>query len=49
MCVALDVEALMDVNPRLLAVKNKGCIITFDQRIALNAVHGAKMENLVVL
>lgn len=32
-----------------LAVKNNGCLVTFDQRIPLSAVHGAKAEHLLVL
>lgn len=32
-----------------LAVENKGRMVTFDQRIALAAVQGAKAEHLVIL
>lgn len=32
-----------------LAVKHQGRLVTFDQRIPLSAVHGAKAEHLVVL
>jgi toxin-antitoxin system PIN domain toxin len=32
-----------------LAVKNQGCLVTFDQRIPLSAVPGALVEHLVVL
>ena len=42
-------KQLTDVYLLGLAVKNKGRMVTFDQRIALSAVHGAKAENLVVL
>lgn len=42
-------EQLTDVYLLGLAVKNEGCMVTFDQRIALAAVRGAKAEQLVVL
>lgn len=42
-------KQLTDVYLLGLGVKNKGRMITFDQRISLKAVHGAKAENLVVL
>lgn len=32
-----------------LALKHKGCLATFDQRIALSAVRGAKPEHLKLL
>jgi len=32
-----------------LAVKHQGCLVSFDQRIPLSAVHGATPEHLVVL
>jgi len=32
-----------------LAVKHQGCLVSFDQRIPLSAVHGATSEHLVVL
>ena len=32
-----------------LAVKHQGCLVSFDQRIPLSAVRGAKSEHLVVL
>lgn len=32
-----------------LAVKNHGCLVTFDQRIPFSAVHGARPGHLVVL
>ena len=32
-----------------LAVRHQGRLVTFDQRIPLSAVHGAKPEHLVVL
>lgn len=32
-----------------LAVKNQGCLVTFDQRIPLSAVHGARPGHLVIL
>ena len=32
-----------------LAVKNHGCLVTFDQRIPLSAVNGARPGHLVVL
>lgn len=42
-------KQLTDVYLLGLAVKNQGRMVTFDQRIALNAVQGARAENLVVL
>jgi toxin-antitoxin system PIN domain toxin len=40
---------LTDVYLLALAVKNQGRLVTFDQRIPLSAVRGAKTENLVVV
>lgn len=42
-------KQLTDVYLLGLAVKNKGRMVTFDQRISLEAVYGANAENLVVL
>ena len=42
-------KQLTDLYLLGLAVKNKGRMVTFDQRISLEAVHVAKSENLVVL
>jgi len=40
---------LTDLYLLALAVKNKGCLVSFDQRIPLSAVHGARSAHLVVL
>lgn len=40
---------LTDLYLLALAVKNKGCLVSFDQRIPLSAVHGASSAHLVVL
>ena len=40
---------LTDLYMLGLAVKNQGCLVSFDQRIPLSAVHGASAEHLVVL
>lgn len=40
---------LTDLYLLALAVKNKGCLVSFDQRIPLSAVPGASPEHLVVL
>lgn len=32
-----------------LAVVHEGCVVTFDQKFPLSAVHGAKIENLRVV
>lgn len=42
-------KQLTDLYLLGLAVKHQGCFVTFDQRIPLSAVQGAKPENLVVL
>ena len=42
-------KQLTDVYLLALAFKNRGCMVTFDQRIALQAVQGARTGNLVVL
>ena len=42
-------KQLTDVYLLGLAVKNRGRMVTFDQRIALDAVRGARAEHLVVL
>ena len=42
-------KQLTDVYLLGLAVKNKGRMVTFDQRITLAAVQGAKAEHLVIL
>jgi len=40
---------LTDLYLLALAVKNKGCLVSFDQRIPLSAVQGARPEHLVLL
>lgn len=40
---------LTDLYLLALAVENKGCLVSFDQRIPLSAVPGASPEHLVVL
>jgi toxin-antitoxin system PIN domain toxin len=42
-------KQLTDLYLLGLAVNHQGRFVTFDQRIPLNAVHGAKPEHLVVL
>jgi len=42
-------KQLTDLYLLGLAVKHKGCLVSFDQRIPLSAVHGAKPEHLVIL
>ena len=42
-------KQLTDLYLLGLAVKRQGCLVSFDQRIPLSAVHGAKAEHLVVL
>ena len=42
-------KTLTDLYLLALAVKNKGCLVTFDRAIALSTVKRAKPENLVVL
>lgn len=42
-------KQLTDLYLLGLAVKHQGCLVTFDQRIPLSAVHGANPEHLVVL
>ena len=42
-------KQITDVYLLGLAVKNKGRMVTFDQRIALDAVVGATAKNLVIL
>lgn len=42
-------KQLTDLYLLGLAVKHQGCFVTFDQRIPLSAVQGAKPQNLVVL
>lgn len=42
-------KQLTDLYLLGLAVRHQGCLVTFDQRIPLSAVHGAKPEHLVVL
>ena len=42
-------KQLTDLYLLGLAVKHQGRFVTFDQRIPLNAVHGAKTEHLVIL
>ena len=32
-----------------LAVRHKACLVTLDRNIAINTVHGAKAQNLLVL
>ncbi len=44
-----SVKQLTDLYLLALAIKHQGRFVTFDQRIPLNAVHGAKPEHLVVL
>jgi uncharacterized protein len=40
---------LTDLYLLALAVKHKGCLVSFDSAIPLNAVKGAKKQHLVVL
>jgi len=42
-------KQLTDVYLLGLAVKHQGCLVSFDQRIPLSAVHGAKPDHFVVL
>jgi hypothetical protein len=42
-------KQLTDLYLLGLAVKHQGRLVTFDQRIPLSAVHGAKPKHLVVL
>lgn len=42
-------KQLTDLYLLGLAVKHEGRLVTFDQHIALSAVHGAQPKNLVVL
>jgi predicted nucleic acid-binding protein len=42
-------KQLTDLYLLGLAVKHQGCLVSFDQRIPLSAVHGASSEHLVVL
>jgi uncharacterized protein len=42
-------KQLTDLYLLGLVVRNQGCLVTFDQRIPLSAVLGAKPEHLVVL
>ena len=40
---------LTDIYLLGLAVRHKACLVTLDRNIALNTVHGAKAQNLLVL
>ena len=40
---------LTDIYLLGLAVRHKACLVTLDRNIAINAVHGAKAQNLLVL
>lgn len=40
---------LTDIYLLGLAVRHKGCLVTLDRNIAVNTVHGAKAQNLLVL
>lgn len=42
-------KQLTDLYLLGLAVRHQGCLVTFDQRIPLSAVHGAQPKHLVVL
>ena len=42
-------KQLTDVYLLGLAVKNQGCLVSFDQRIPLSSVHRARSEHLIVL
>lgn len=42
-------KQLTDLYLLGLVVKHQGCLVTFDQRIPLSAVHGSTPEHLVVL
>jgi toxin-antitoxin system PIN domain toxin len=42
-------KQLTDLYLLGLAVKHDGCLASFDQRIPLSAVHGARTEHLVIL
>ena len=40
---------LTDIYLLGLAVRHKACLVTLDRNIAINTVHGAKAQNLLVL
>ena len=40
---------LTDIYLLGLAVRHKACLVTLDRNIAINTVHGAKMQNILVL
>ena len=40
---------LTDIYLLGLAVRHKACLVTLDRNIAINTVHGAKPQNLLVL
>jgi toxin-antitoxin system PIN domain toxin len=42
-------KQITDVYLLALAVKHRGILVTFDQQISVDAVHGAAMDNLVQL
>ncbi len=42
-------KQLTDLYLLGLAVRHQGCLVTFDRRMPLSAVHGAQPEHLVVL
>jgi uncharacterized protein len=42
-------QQLTDIYLLGLALRNQGRLVSFDKRIALNTVHGAKAEHLVAL
>ena len=40
---------ITDLNPLPLAVRNRGCLVSFDQGIALTGLHGALPKHLSML
>ena len=45
----LGPKQLTDVYLLALAVRNNGRLVTFDEKISISAVNGAKDENLVIV
>lgn len=45
----LGPKQLTDIYLLALALKNEGCLVTFDRTIPLQAVRGVRPDNLVVL